>query len=1043
MRKILALLASVCIVSVLLLVGCESVSQTPSAKPEIKGLPEDFSVYVSSEVTIPDVQYTEGANLSVTVNDPSGAAVPIAEGKFIPTAVGNYVITYRVTLKEEEVEETVIVTVIDTDVPPTIALEGDNIERVLLGEQVTLVSATAKDAFGKELAVTIRVTSPTDGDVPLTDGAFTAAEKGEYKVVYSVTDAFGNPATIENTILCYNQPQAVVPVPEGVKNSFETEEECSLERLNAESGNASFVCNSTEEDVHAVKSGAYSLKVTTTGGGTFNLVSEAICGAKDFSGMGTLSFWAYNGNGAAVGMSIYNVVLTNGASKNVNIYKLLPVPVAGSESEAWTRYEINLIDCGFTAEQLENVYSLSLWVGGAGTYYIDDISWDSRVDYVTLADVQERVEAEVGEEVTLESPAVSSNAQLIVTVTDPDGETVTVADGKFTVEKAGWYTIAYTAKGTDRELTKNTTVIVTDPSEDVIPDNVYSFETFEGAANTLNTFATAADRACTSIEMSSGKANAHSGTRSIHFTVNTQVVVGWLPAQIFGTQKFGPNVGSISFWVRSVNGGKFTLWGVNTVTPSGTVYGTNQFELPAGVWTEITVDLTEAKYDDYRKADGGIEIYWIKFTAAVGEYYLDDFTINARQDYVTIEEVEAEIEQEIGEVTIPVPGVSQGATLTVTVSDPAGNQLEYSSDYKFTPACSGNYTVTFTATNEFGAFVSKTTVFRIVPRIDGAEALIEREFGEIAIPVPVVSEGATLTVTVSDPAGNPVDYSSDYKFTPERGGDFTVTYCATEGNISAVKKTVLRVAPKAVCPVPESVYNSFETAAQRAVKTTSVWTDNSTNDNVAGVRSGAWSKKLTVGQENIDSFTLTALFFNEANDFTEIGTISFWLYNAGTEEVTFSITQIALTGGKKFTVSESISVPVGKWRQFSLNMRTFDMTDVQLTRVGSFKCAVSAPADLYLDDISWSSPEDCVSIGAADLPAEIVLGEKVTLLCPEVSEGAQLNVSVLDPDGVSLSVTEGDSFTPEKVGVYEIKYTAVKGSFSVERIVTVTVTEPA
>ena len=49
-----------------MLVGCESVSQTPSAKPEITGLPEDFSVYVSSEVTIPDVQYTEGANLSVT-----------------------------------------------------------------------------------------------------------------------------------------------------------------------------------------------------------------------------------------------------------------------------------------------------------------------------------------------------------------------------------------------------------------------------------------------------------------------------------------------------------------------------------------------------------------------------------------------------------------------------------------------------------------------------------------------------------------------------------------------------------------------------------------------------------------------------------------------------------------------------------------------------------------------------------------------------------------------------------------------------------------
>lgn len=963
MRKILALLASVCIISVLLLVGCESAEPTPTGKPEITGMPEDFSVYVSSEVTIPEVQYTEGASLSVSVNDPSGAAVPVTEGKFIPTAVGKYVITYKVTLKEEETEKSITVTVIDTDVPPTIALEGENVERVLKDTQVVLTAATAKDAFGKELVVTIKVTSPSNIDVALTDGTFTATEKGEYKVVYSVTDAFGNTATIEDTILCYNQPQTVVPVPEDVKNSFESEEECKFDRLNAETSSASFTHNSTEDDVHAVKSGAYSLKVTTTGGGTFNLVSEAICGSKDFSGMGTLSFWAYNGNGAAVGMSIYNVVLTGGASKNVNIYKLLPIPVAGSEAQAWTKYEINLIDCGFTAEQLKDVYSLSLWVGAAGTYYIDDIAWDNRADYVTLGDVQERIEAAVGDQVAVESPAVSPNAQLVVTVIAPDGQSVNVVDGKFTVENVGIYTITYTAKGTVKELTKRTSVVVSDPTEEPIPDNVYSFEQFEGEANTLNTFATAADRACTSIEMSSGKANAHSGSRSIHFTVNTEVVVGWLPAKIFGTQKFDPSVGSISFWVRSVNGGKFTLWGVNTVSPSGTVYGTNQFELPAGVWTEITVDLTEAKYDDYRKSDGGIEIYWIKFTAAVGEYYLDDFTIHTRPDYVAIEEVASQIDQDFGEVTIAVPGVSEGATLTITVTDPDGNEVEY---------------------------------------------------------------------------------SSDYKFMPTRSGDYTITYSATNGLGSDTKSTVLRIGPKPVGPVAENVQNSFETAAQRGVTTTKVWTDNSTNDNAAGVRSGAYSKMLkTTAKQSADGFTLNALIFNGTQDLSAMGTLSVWLYNAGASEVTFRFAQIILADTTKHDLTGvEIAVPAGQWRQLSLDLVTCGLTEEQLKAAKNFKCSGSAALHLFLDDISWSSRENHVSIGDVGSFPEKILGEEVTVTLPEVSEGAELTVSVTDPDGVSVSLSDTAAFTPEKTGLYVIKFTATKGGFSVEKIVNLTVKDP-
>lgn len=877
MRKILTLLVSVCMVSALLLVGCKT--EDEPRKPEITRVPEKFSVYVNSDVDIPEIEYTAGADLTVTVNGPSGAAVAVSEGKFRPVAAGNYTVTYRVTLGEQSVEASLTVTALSSDVPPTIELDGENAKRVLKDESVTLVPASAKDALGKDLAVTITVTSPSAADVSLTDRSFVAAEKGEYAIAYSATDDFGNSATVTDAITCYTVPKPVSDVPAGVKNSFETEEKSFLERLNAETSGVTFARNSTDEDKNAVRSGAYSLKITSVEGSKLiNLVSEAVCGSKNFGGMGTLSFWAYNGNGDAGGMSIYNLVLTSGTTKKVNVYQVLPVPVSGSERDAWTKYEINLIECGFTAEQLEDTYSAALWVEKAGTYYIDDIAWDDRADYVTLGAVEQRIEhlfgggvtiavpevsagatltitvtdpegnpvdysneyaftpsktgeyeilysatngkttaekttvlyvykpdpepvgpvpdgvrnsfeteaecaldklgaafsrnstddkregvksgayslkiktsaggtvslmsqaingtqdlsdigtltfwvynggaAEVqfnlykvilvdsttiqpniglripagewkqhtfnfvdcgltetqlekvwaiqfwtnagveiylddvswdnradyvtlgdiqqetsvlvGAEVSVEAPAVSANAQLVISVTGPDGESVAVTDGKFTVTQTGTYTISYTAKGTVKELTKRTTVIVTESEPEPIPENVYSFEDFTGDPNGLTTFNTVDERNRTAIEISDDAENAHRGSKSVHFTVNSEVLTGWKPATIFGTQKFSADIGSISLWVRSVNGGRFTLWGVNTVLPSGTVSFSEATDLPAGVWTEITVDLTDPKFDAYRKTDGGIEIYWIKFTTAAGEYYLDDFTLNKK-----------------------------------------------------------------------------------------------------------------------------------------------------------------------------------------------------------------------------------------------------------------------------------------------------------------------------------------------------------------------------------------------------------------------------
>lgn len=453
MNKKLAILLLTLLSAVLFVCGC---NLTPVEAPTFIGTYEDITAFVTDEVTVPDVEHSEGSTLAVTVNAPTGSVVEVVDGKFVLTEEGVYVITYSISISGLSAEMQIKVTATKNTQKPTLTLNGSNIESVLLGEEVTIAGATAEDAIGGALNVDIAIKDANGESVAVAEGKFTASVLGDYTVTYTAEDKYGNKQEIVNVINCYKLPDPVAPVPAGVANSFETEEECYIEALNNETAAYTVVRNSTDDNVNGVRSGAYSLKLSAAAGGTFNLVSEVINGSKDLSEIANISLYAYNPLESNLGFSIYKVILKNGTSVTPNLYKVIP---AGE----WLEYSVNLMDCGLTAEDLKNVYAIQLWSAtDLREVYIDDISYDLRSDYPTIGEVEASLIAKLNVEMQIAVPTVNEGAEISYKLTDANGNEIPVENGKWIPSVAGVYTITYTATKCEHVATATTTVTVAD-----------------------------------------------------------------------------------------------------------------------------------------------------------------------------------------------------------------------------------------------------------------------------------------------------------------------------------------------------------------------------------------------------------------------------------------------------------------------------------------------------------------------------------------------------------------------------------------------------
>ncbi len=933
----------------------ESSIQPESPVLEFTTVPEDITVFATTEVTIPEVEYVEGVELLISVNAPSGAAVTVIDGKFIAETEGDYIITYTLKSGEDSKTETVTVTAVLPTTKPVLTVEEGTPERILVNESFTLKSATAIDALNGACSVTVKVTAPNGEDVTITDNAFTPTLRGEYTITYTATDAFNNSDSKTITIEAYAVPQAITPVEGGVKNSFETEEASFLEKLNQETAGVEFSRIDTLDNLNEVRSGAYSLKVSMSKGGTFNLLSEVITGSKSLADVGTLSFWVYNASEAKCGFSIYGVTLTNSQSQKTEVYKALEVG-------AWTKYELNFVEnCGFTAEELKDTYALSMWTEKGGVFYIDDISWDNRSDYAEVSGVEATASADWNVEYTIPTATVSDGTTLTVSVTAPDGSAVDVAENKFTTSQGGTYVITYTGTKGEHTVVKKTELTVVRPAPTpVAPVDASvknSFETEEDCY--LDTLGATFSRNDTYMN-----ANAvHSGAYSLKLKVEASGTCTIYP-QVFTDSKSLAEIGKLSFWVYNANDSEIGFSFYKIITTNNAVSEPNVYKkLSVGEWTKYEINFVDSVT---LTAEQLADVWGIQFhIGGAGTFYIDDIAWDNRSDYAEVSGVEA--------------------------------------------TASADWNVEYT------------------------------------IPTATVSDGTTLTVSVTAPDGSAVDVVEN-KFTTSQGGTYVITYTGTKGEHTVVKKTeltVVRPAPTPVAPVDASVKNSFETEEECYIGVTNglnanFFSHNDTYMNADGVRSGAYSLKLNATK--VDNYWFRPQVVTGTTSLAEVGTLSFWVYNANDTAIGFSLYTI-IAGTTNQTVNVYASIPAGEWKEFKLNFpEKVTLTEEQLANAPILTLRPASAGVFYIDDISWDNRSDYVSIGSVTTTAEAFVGDEYTLEAPTVSSNATLEIAVAAPDGSEVVPTEG-KFTLEQVGNYVITYTA-KGEVQ-EKSVTTTVTVSA
>ena len=698
MKKVSVLLLAVITAVTTLFVAC--VRKNPSVKKiEFLSDVNDFSVYATQEVVVPDITYTDGATLSVAVTDPSGAVVEVNEKRFTPATTGNYRIAYTITLGKLSDEKIVNVTVVANDILPELKV-GKNEERVLLGTEVVIAVATATDAIGNVIKPETEVKDPSGNIVTVTDGKFTPELKGVYTITYSATDVMGKKTTETQYITVYKNPDPVCEVPADVKNSFETEAECALDKLNAENGNCEFSRNDTSKNADGVRSGAYSLKANFKSGSNINFVPEAVTGNKDFSGIGTLSFWVYNHSETALGMSIFKVICSDNTTTQPNVYKSIP-------PKTWWQFSVNLAESGLTENSLKSVWAVQFWVGSPAEIYFDDIVYDSRADYVTMGAVEKEKSAKPGDIITIETPEISQGATLTVEVTDPEGAHVAVNDKNFTVEKTGEYKIVYTADNGKHSVTATTTVTVAPESKGEVPAEVKnSFETeAECALDKLN-----AENGNCEFSRNDTSKNAdgvRSGAYSLKANFKSGSNINFVPEAVTGNKDFS-GIGTLSFWVYNHSETALGMSIFKVICSDNTTTQPNVYKsIPPKTWWQFSVNLAESGLTENSLKSVWAVQFWVGSPA---EIYFDDIVYDSRADYVTMGAVEKEKSAKPGDIiTIETPEISQGATLTVEVTDPEGAHVAVN-DKNFTVEKTGEYKIVYTADNGKHSVTATTTV---------------------------------------------------------------------------------------------------------------------------------------------------------------------------------------------------------------------------------------------------------------------------------------------------------------------------------------------
>jgi hypothetical protein len=386
----------------------------------------EYSFSVSSSVE--DIEYV------ISVTDPDGENVTVTNNKFTPNKVGKYTIkvTHSSWLYRGEAEKEIQVAGVYT------VNVGEYEGSYKAGQAITLLEATITDQDGNTIStqITIKVKDSSGNELTVTNGSFTPDKSGIYTVIYT--------AEVEGAII--SAQRAI-----------------SVDRKDPEANEVEFYDDVTS--VQGVGRGGVAttwLEEYKGSVGVLKIVSQGKTSAA-FPGMNIkprLAKSAYE-NADYVVFRLYIVDPNNmleylmlnsysDAANNFRIDALVKATEADGEDK-WTDYYIPASYFLYAFDDYTQNSDLANFWGRqkAGQQYSVTIYVDSiRVVNDPEITITGEDSVTVNSEYSFSVSSSVEDLEYSITVTDPDGETVTVTNNKFTPNKAGKYTITVTHSST-------------------------------------------------------------------------------------------------------------------------------------------------------------------------------------------------------------------------------------------------------------------------------------------------------------------------------------------------------------------------------------------------------------------------------------------------------------------------------------------------------------------------------------------------------------------------------------------------------------------
>ncbi len=172
-------------------------------KPPVVSASGFNAIYATNEeITLPIATADDGSAVKCYIVDATGNRTEVINGKYTPTAIGDYTIVYEATDAAGNLGYyKVAIKVADRDtVAPELTLGNDAQISATVGQEITLPTATANDNQDGDITAKIQVVSIGNEYVTglTAGGKYTPMTAGTQTIYYTVVDAFGN--TTEKTV---------------------------------------------------------------------------------------------------------------------------------------------------------------------------------------------------------------------------------------------------------------------------------------------------------------------------------------------------------------------------------------------------------------------------------------------------------------------------------------------------------------------------------------------------------------------------------------------------------------------------------------------------------------------------------------------------------------------------------------------------------------------------------------------------------------------------------------------------------------------------